>query len=90
MRISSEKGSEIFVFMPRISFGTFFFFSVTANREIKKNLFGFFQKFNNIDNFVKHLRQIKEDLISKFQKCHLFQIRSFGNQIVYLLSRYRY
>lgn len=41
MRISSEKGSEIFVFMPRISFGTFFFFSVTANREIKKNLADF-------------------------------------------------
>lgn len=41
MRISSEKGFEIFVFMPRISFGTFFFFSVTANREIKKNLADF-------------------------------------------------
>lgn len=36
MRISSGKGSEIFVFMPRISFGTFLFFFLV--REIEKNL----------------------------------------------------
>lgn len=37
MRISSGKGSEIFVFMPRISFGTFLFFFFLV-REIEKNL----------------------------------------------------
>lgn len=92
MRISSEKGSEIFVFMPRISFGMFFFFSGQKNLTdfsdfaIKIQRYRFRQILaSNKRRFNIDFQKFSDITITKTHRIvtYRFKIYSFG---VYLLS----